>query len=513
MSRILHLEDDPRDHKLLRAALIQDGFTGEIDRVDSAEAFRETLSEGCYDLILADYNLRGFNGSAALKIALDVCPDTPFIVVSGAMGDMAVAEILRAGATDFILKDHLDRLGPAIHRALREAQERVARRDAEEAMREARDAAESANRAKDRFLAMLSHELRTPLSPVVMAVAALQHDRELPDKFKDDLAMIRRNIDLEVALIDDLLDLSCVITGKLRLRRAPARLHDLIRHVVTNAEKEAADKSIRITSDLQAQNDHATCDAARFQQVVWNLLRNAIKFTPRGGGIIVRTRNADDHVIQVSVEDSGCGIPVDALPRIFEPFEQVNTDITREHGGLGLGLAIVKGVVEQHGGRAWARSEGEGKGAAFVVELPNCDARPAEEIAESARTATPGKSGDTNRCVLLVEDHADTAKLLTRLLEMDGYDVAWAGSMGKALELAGQQNFDFVISDIGLPDASGHELMTELRNRHGLRGIALTGYGMEDDVARSRAAGFVGHIVKPVDYTQLRAAIQSLPRA
>jgi signal transduction histidine kinase len=505
MPRFLHLEDDPRDHKLVRAALLNDGIDHEIEHVDGADAYRARLASQSYELILADFNLLQFDGFEAMRIARQLCPDTPFIIVSGVMGDMAVADILRAGATDFVLKEHLERLGPAIRRALREAAERRARAAAEAATREARDAAESANRAKDRFLATLSHELRTPLSPVVMALKSIAADPDLPEKFRDDLQMVRRNIDLEAALIDDLLDLSRVMTGKLRLRPAPAGIHAILQHVIASTTQDVADKRHTLSADLQAHCDVVNGDAARLQQVFWNLVRNAIKFTPPGGRISVRSSDAPNGAIRVEIRDSGRGIHASALPRLFEPFEQVSTEITREFGGLGLGLAVVKAVVELHHGHAWAESEGPGKGAAFFVELPT--AQTGAQRASARPSPAPASAKPAPVRVLLVEDHEDTLRVLSRLLANSGFDVEVARCYADAIELATSRRFDLLVSDIGLPDATGYDLMEALRQRYGMKGIALTGYGMDHDIARSRDAGFVEHIIKPVDFDQLQKAI------
>src|SRR6185369_1412039 len=213
-----------------------------------------------------------------------------------------------------------------------------------------------ANSAKDRFLAVLSHELRTPLSPVVMSIAAMETDPGLPPSYREEVGMIRRNVELEARLIDDLLDLSRVTNGKLRLRMEPASVHGLLRHVVQICASDLDAKRLRLTSDLTAAEDRVTADPARLQQVFWNLLKNAIKFTPEGGRIAVRSRTAEDGRIAVEVEDSGIGIAADVLPRMFDAFEQGDTPAAWHAGGLGLGLAISKALIEMHGGTIRAES-------------------------------------------------------------------------------------------------------------------------------------------------------------
>ena len=374
--------------------------------------------------------------------------------------------------------------------------------------RRARAEADAANRAKDKFLAVLSHELRTPLSPVVMTIPAIELDPDMPFKFREDLAMIRRNIDLEVKLIDDLLDLSRVTSGKLRLEFQAVHAHDILRHAIINSTGDAVGKQILIHQDMQASDDHLMADPARLQQIFWNLLRNAVKFTPDGGQITVRTHNEQkNQQLVVEVQDSGIGIPADVLPRIFEAFEQGDARVTRQFGGLGLGLAIAKAMVEMHRGSITADSAGPGKGAIFTLRF---EVAPQPSI---ERIVLPGKTSGIRSIarrakLLLVEDHSDTARALARLLQRSGYQVRRAHNAESALKVAGDEAFDVMISDIGLPDATGYELMKQVSERYGIKGIALSGYGMEEDLRKSREAGFTDHVLKPVDLQQLEAVIE-----
>lgn len=372
------------------------------------------------------------------------------------------------------------------------------------ALERAREQAEHANRAKDRFLAVLSHELRTPLSPVVMSVAAMETAPELPAALREELAMIRRNIDLEVRLIDDLLDLSRIATGKMRLDMQPTHVHPALRQAVQNCASEITAKKLCVRLDLQARNDLVSADPARIQQVYWNLIRNAAKFTPAGGEIVIRTLS-DSQMVRIEVRDNGVGIPPEHLPRVFDAFEQGDLRTSRQFGGLGLGLAICKAVVDMHGGTIAAASDGAGKGASFTVEFPAISAdAPSPHVAQ--RSGKEPALG--NPRILLVEDHGDTADVVSRLLRGSGYLVTVAGSIAAALKLAASQSFDVVISDLGLPDGTGYELMRQIRERHGIKGIALSGYGMEEDQRKSRDAGFIDHIVKPVNVAHLEAVIR-----
>jgi hypothetical protein len=376
---------------------------------------------------------------------------------------------------------------------------------ASEAVRAAKDEAEAANRAKDQFLAVLSHELRTPLSPVVMTIGAMEDDPELPERLREEVAMVRRNIELETKLIDDLLDVSRVISGKLRLRMESVRLHEVLRHVLEVCEQDRACKALEVATDLAATEDRVIGDSARLEQVFWNLLKNAIKFTPERRRILVRTRDVGGGRVRVEVVDTGVGIPPEALPRLFNAFEQGNAAVTHQFGGLGLGLAISKAVVDLHGGTIHAHSDGAGAGATFAVELATAAAARNGEHAPAPSKSTNGKHLPR---VLLVEDHADTARALSRLLKNSGYPVRTAGTVADALRLADAETFDLVVSDIGLPDATGYDLMRALRDRHGIKGIALSGYGMDEDMRRSREAGFVDHLTKPINLPQLEAVIR-----
>lgn len=386
--------------------------------------------------------------------------------------------------------------------------------------------AERASRAKDAFLAALSHELRTPLTPVLMTAAALRGDARLPDEAREQLGMIERNIALEARLIDDLLDLTRITRGQLRLRSELCDAHLLIGLAFEIVRDDARAKGISLEPDLQAAHSGLVADPARFQQVIWNLLRNAVKFTPRDGRVTVRTTNefdaAGEERLRIEVTDSGIGIEPSALETIFRPFEQ--GDAREEHrvGGMGLGLAIARAIVELHGGTITAQSEGRNLGATFVVGLPGATEAP-EGFTRSpalfaglSPIAPPGpENAASNHALrlLLVEDHDSTLQVLSRLLTRAGHQVATATTLAEALSAAKRASFDVVISDLGLPDGTGNELMEILRARYGLRGIALSGYGMEEDVVRSRQAGFATHLTKPVDFARLQRALEDVMSA
>ena len=382
----------------------------------------------------------------------------------------------------------------------------------------ARQQAEAASRAKDDFLAALSHELRTPLTPVLMTAAALCEDERLPADAREQLRMVERNIALEARLIDDLLDLTRIANGKLPLRPQACDAHSLIGLAVEIIRADAQLKTITLELDLAAQRCGVTADPARFQQVVWNLLRNAVKFTPPGGRIAICTRNTgedDAHRLHIEVSDSGIGIAPEALSQIFLPFEQAGLANDHRFGGMGMGLAIARAIVDLHGGTIRAESAGAGCGATFTVEFPGAGEPPAGMSAPSF--LQPLRTGNTppfpaaperSARLLLVEDHEPTLQVMARLLSRAGHRVVTASTVADALAAASVNKFDMVISDLGLPDGTGTALMKSLRDLHGLSGIALSGYGMEADIARSREAGFKLHLTKPVDFPQLERALR-----
>ena len=378
------------------------------------------------------------------------------------------------------------------------------RKRAEADLREAKEAAEAANRSKDRFLAVLSHELRTPLTPVLMAVAALEHDPELRRDVREEMTMIKRNIELEVKFIDDLLDVSRIASGKVPLKIEPLDLNGAVREVCASFRSQLLDQHVSLALELSGDIGLIAADATRLQQVFSNVFRNAIKFTPEQGIIQVTSARLDPARCEIRVRDSGIGIPPEALPHIFEAFEQGDTRVTRQFGGLGLGLTIAKALIELHGGSIRAESPGQGQGATFIIELPGD--RPA--VAAAAPPAVPEGEVPARLRLLIVEDHDDTARALRRLLTKAGFMVSVASNVATALALAGSETFDLLVSDLGLPDGTGYDVMAGLRKIQPLPGIAMSGYGMDEDVSKSRDAGFNAHLVKPVEVPKLIAAIR-----
>ncbi len=370
---------------------------------------------------------------------------------------------------------------------------------------EARRVAEEASRAKDQFIAILSHELRTPLTPVLTVAQMLEADAGLRPEQREWVEMIRRNVELETRLIDDLLDHTRISRGKVELHLAPTDLHGRLLQTLAICESDARGRRIELVSELGATRSWILADPARLQQVLWNLMKNGIKFTPEGGAVTVRTADAGDGGLVIEVRDTGVGIEPERLPRVFDAFEQGGREVTRMFGGLGLGLAISKGLVELQGGTLTAASEGRDQGAVFTLRLPAAAIVAPEEASGVAPGQEPGPLA--GRRILLVEDHPDTLAAMAQLLEMFGYAVRTADSVAAALKAADGERIDVVISDIGLPDGSGLDLMRQLLGRQPVRGIALSGFGMEEDLRKSREAGFLEHLTKPVDLAQLQQVL------
>lgn len=362
---------------------------------------------------------------------------------------------------------------------------------------------------KEYFIAILSHELRTPLNPVLMATSILKEDPSLPAETRGIVEMIHRNITLEGQLIDDLLDMTRMERGKLDLNCRPVDLREVLARTLEVSRGDLEAGGLTLTFAAGDEPLIVNADDGRLQQVFSNLLRNAIKFTPAGGRVHIQAR-CDAGKCGVEVTDSGVGIDPEFLPRAFSAFEQSGKAHARK-AGLGLGLAICKTIVDLHGGSITAHSEGKDRGATFVVQLPALvgagSMKPELEPVTRADEYRPGRP----LRILLVEDHVDTARIMRRVLTADGHLVQLAGDVAGALKFAAAQEFDLLLSDIGLPDGSGVDLMRSLRHDGStVPGIVLSGYGQDQDITRSREAGYAAHLIKPLSLNDLRHAISDI---
>ncbi len=487
-----------------------------------------------YGILLLVVGVCSFLGAMALSAALQHNISSPIL-------ELAKVATAVSDRNDYSVRaakhgaDEIGYLTDSFNQMLaRLGESNAALTASEERLRLALQGAEAANREKDQFLAIVSHELRTPLTPALAAAAMLEGDKTISPQMRKDLSVIRRNIEVEARLIDDLLDITRIVRGKLELRRQVVDVRSLLEHAMQNyCLDAAAKKQIRVSMKITAAQSHVLVDSSRMTQVFWNLLQNACKFTSTGGSIDVRVYNEDrrrrspkvisangdkDRLGQLVVEvsDTGMGISPETLPKIFNAFEQGERSRGQGFGGLGLGLAISRAIIELHDGSISAASEGKGKGATFTVRL-HC-VKPVV-TAETDRPVAAVSDAVARRSmrVLVVEDHPDTAEQFARLLRRAGHEVVCAGSIKEAetcASVAPGQNracaFDILISDLDLPDGSGRELMRNLAQRYPIRGIVISGHGMKEDVDGSMQAGFSYHITKPVNWAELKAVIDKI---
>jgi hypothetical protein len=368
-------------------------------------------------------------------------------------------------------------------------------------------AAEKAGKAKDDFLAALSHELRTPLTPALAAATYMEDNAaKLPPEFAEDVQMIRRNVQLQARLIDDLLDLTRITRGKLRIDLESCDAHSIIRNAIETASSAIAAKKLKLSTKLHAKEHCIWADCIRLQQVFWNLINNAVKFTSPGGQIAIGTYNDEGGRFHFDITDNGIGIEPERLASLFVPFEQADASVTRQFGGLGLGLAISKHLVELHHGTIEVESRGRSFGATFKVTL--------NTLPEGVRPTDLGSRAPRHPRkrlrILLVEDHRDTQRTLSRLLTHFGHDVLTAGNKRSALELLDSGNIDVLLCDIGLPDGNGYEVVSQAKRKQPIKAIAITGFGTEQDIRRSNEAGFDSHLVKPVDLHKLQTVLDQV---
>ena len=645
MLYILLLEDDSADSELIRATLKNGGINCQLKQVANRTDFLAELQNENLDLILSDYSLPQFDGISALKIAQETRPDVPFILVSGVLGEERAIEALKDGATDYVLKQRLERLLPSVQRALRESQERHELKRAEESLRQtddmlravvdaspvaiitlsldfmvltwnktaeeiygwkaleilhqplpvipedykdafngcvervlqkqtlknlefrhlrkdgslvdinvslapihnsdgssccfmmtavditlskqreaerrvllereqkARADAENASRIKDEFLAIVSHELRTPLNAILGWTKLIISGRIKSERFEQALEVIDRNATLQAQLIEDLLDISRIIRGKLHLELTSVDIASVIRETVETLDLAAEAKSISLELNLASNVTNIVGDSNRLSQILWNLLSNAIKFTPSEGSIEINLKEINS-TVQIQVSDTGIGINSEFLPSIFEYFRQVDGSTTRAKGGLGLGLAISRNLVEAHGGTILAESPGEGQGTTFTVNFPI-----KSKLVDSE---TIPRSQDSDKQLhgikaLIVDDEPDARELLAFILEEQGAEVELAASAKEALRKVGTFVPDILLSDIGMPEEDGLSLLQKVRklpiNRGGaVSAIAVTAFATREDCQKCLDAGFQKHLPKPLDADELISTVVNLTK-
>jgi len=387
--------------------------------------------------------------------------------------------------------------------------------------RSARSEAERLSQLKDEFLATLSHELRTPLNAILGWTTLLRKSNLPAHDFERGLETIERNVRIQTEIINDLLDMSRIISGKLHLEVRPVSLHEVIENAIEAVRQSAEAKRIRVLPVLDTRIGTVRGDPNRLQQVLWNLLSNAIKFTPKGGRVQVVLERVSSHV-ELSVTDNGIGIPADFLPYVFERFRQADASTTRRFGGLGIGLSLVKTLVEMHGGSVRVKSPGENQGSTFTVALPIAHVDSDEQ--DRANKTRPGGAGYVgtpelprldNVRILVVDDEPDGRELIARILQERGAKPQAAESGADALRLLSEQNFDVLLSDIGMAAMDGFDLIRRVRSfdekrQSPLPAIAITAYARPEDRQRSLLAGFHMHLSKPIDPRELVASVAGL---
>jgi len=562
--RILIVDDSPEDRELYRRLLGQDPAQEyELLEAEMGEQGLEMAGREHPDCLLLDYRLPDMDGLEFLERLLRDGL-VPVIVLTGQGSEAVAVQAMKGGAQDYLLKGAISR--QELRRAVQNAVEKVALRrkveertaelaDANDALQtmygeqeelvrqrtaelsramvreqEARKQAEEANRIKDEFLATLSHELRTPLNAILGWAQVLRTGKVDPETTGRALEAVERNARAQAQLISDLLDVSRIITGKLRLELRPVELPRIIDAALDSVRPAADAKGIRILLTLDHNAGPLVGDPDRLQQVAWNLLSNAIKFTPQGGSVEVRLGQREGQA-EIAVEDSGAGIRPDFVPYVFDRFRQAESSTTRMHGGLGLGLSIVRHLVELHGGTVAVESRGEGQGATFTVRLPirlgveggalgnlgGLPGVPAERRRHPGEDVPDLMSSQllAGLHVLLLDDEADTRDLLVTALEQCGAQVTAVPNVPDALAALDRERPDVLISDIGVPGEDGYSLIRKLRARSAETGgnvpaAALTAYARSEDRIRALAAGFQAHLAKPIDPAELVATIAAL---
>jgi signal transduction histidine kinase len=511
-ARILVVDDNADMRDYLYRLLSQ---RYEVETVEDGIAAIAVIQQSIPDLVLTDVMMPRLDGFRLLQ-ALRNEPQTqnlPIILLSARAGEESRIEGLEAGADDYLIKPFSAReLLARVEANLKMAQ---MRQEAAVREQELRLAAETANRIKDEFLAVLSHELRSPLNPILGWSKLLQSGRLSAAKTAEALSTIERNAKLQSQLIEDLLDVSRILRGKLSLSLAPVNLTTVITDALNNVRLAAKAKSIEIEIQLNSETVYIRGDSARLQQIFWNLLSNAVKFTSAGGKVVIRLESVD-YEAHIQVIDTGKGISPDFLPYVFDYFRQEDSATTRKFGGLGLGLAIVKQLVELHGGSIHVDSLGEGYGATFTVKLPLIkDEFDTLSCEGSLSCLTKANSRFNEIEILIVDDEADSRELIAFVLEQAGIKTIQAASAIEALTFFEQSKPDLLISDIGMPDMDGYSLLQTIRSWLPEQGgqipaIALTAYAGQANAKQAIAAGFERHIPKPIDPDALLSVITDL---
>jgi signal transduction histidine kinase len=527
--KVLLVDDDSRNLDVLESVLASPDIV--LIRVQTSEDALLRLVEGQFAAIVLDIQMPGINGLelASLIKQRKSTRDIPIIFITAFYHeDKDMVRGYEAGAADYltkpfnplILKSKIGVFADLYRKTIELARLNQTLEQAEEAMKQANTQLEArvqertaelvlADQAKDDFLANLSHELRTPLSPALLLASESAADPYVPEYLRQRFDAIVKHVELEARLIDDLLDLTRVTNGKLPLDNKPVNIHLAIQDALATAEEEIKSKQIFITLKLVAENCIINGDPIRVRQIFWNVIKNAVKFTPEKGQITVETfSDAGNGKFSAKVTDTGIGLTQKEIESVFKAFSQGEA-VGRERrrfGGLGLGLTITRRLVELQSGTIRAESAGRHQGAAFIIEFPYIEVDE-HSVLTPVKSATSPKNARKCLSILLVEDNQPTQQTLFRLLTDRHHKVTAASSLAEARKSSSENKFDVVLSDIGLPDGNGCALMAELREKFGLKGIALTGFGMERDIEIAKDAGFIIHLIKPIQIESLENAL------
>ena len=505
--RLLVVDDDAVDRQAVRRSLRSAALEADVLEAASAEEALALVDAQAPDLVLLDYQLPGTDGLAVLGALRARGITVPVVALTGRVDQQTAVSMMKAGAADYLNKDSLtpEILERSVRHALqvaageRERQALLAREQA------AREEAQAANRAKDEFLATLSHELRTPLNSILGWTRLLTAGALDAAASRRALETIERNVRLQAKLIDDLLDISRVVTGKLTLERQPVSLAAIVGEAVESHRPAAMAAGISLRYTVPEREQAVFGDQARLQQVVTNLLSNALKFTAERGAVDV-TLEFDADEARLTIADDGIGIPAEFLPHVFEQFRQADATTVRRQGGLGLGLAIVRRIVELHGGTVTAHSDGPGSGSSFRVTVPTVP------LALGPRPEDPSEDPRLDGVsVLVVDDDEDGRTLMVTVLEGRGARVRAAANSREALHMVEESLPDVVLSDISMPGEDGYQLLEQLRMRGRITpAAAITACASPEDRARAAEAGFSLHLAKPVEPAQLVRAVHVL---
>jgi signal transduction histidine kinase/CheY-like chemotaxis protein len=507
-----------RDASLTQALLTRAAIPSRV--CTSVDETCAALDDGAAALILTEevFDLHGFGALAEVLRGQPAWSDIAVLLFAGTEGAAASSrapELLEL-FPNVTLIDRPVRVAvllSIVRAALRGHARQLQVRDLVLALRDERERVEEASRLKDEFLAMLSHELRTPLNAILGWSSILLHDRVDPALHRRGLQAVERNARAQVQLVEDVLDMARIITGKLRIEPIPVEILPAVEAAVETVRPAADGKRIRLSVQPSGDVSQVLADPARLQQILWNLLSNAVKFTPEGGGVMVRIGRSHSRV-EVAITDTGIGIERAFLPHVFDRFRQADQSVTRRHGGLGLGLAIVKHLAELHGGHAGASSPGPGRGATFTLTLP--------VAALGAGRAAGGETAETEafalrfpgRRLLVVDDDGATRELLAELFTRAGAEVVTAASAAQAFDAVRGAAYDLIVADIGMPGEDGCALMRRIRQlpapQGGVPALALSAYTRVEDRASTHEAGFSDFLGKPAAPQDVLRAVDRL---